>query len=105
MRLALARLQLSIMINSSIKLSFTGGEVGWIRNTSRPRTSSSILQNVSPSGKLPSVMLPSDRFRNPAIALASGRFARPLKIFNSRMGVHHEEVGCDLFITQILHLF
>ncbi len=68
-RAALARLQLSIMINSSIRLSLTGGQVGWIRNTSRPRTSSSILQKFSPSGNLPSEMAPSGRFRNPQIAL------------------------------------
>ena len=42
------------MINSSIRFSLTGGQVGWTRNTSRPRMSSSILQEISPSGKLPS---------------------------------------------------
>src|SRR5262245_11490785 len=86
MRAALARLQLSIMINSSTRLSLTGGQVGCTRKTSRPRMSSSILQKFSPSGNFPSVTSPSGRCRKLQIAFARGRLAWPLKIFSSRMG-------------------
>jgi hypothetical protein len=47
------------MINSCMMFSLTGGQVGWIKKTSRPRTSSLILQEISPSGNLPSAMSPS----------------------------------------------
>jgi len=42
MRRADERLNASSMIRSSIRLSFTGGEVGWMMKTSAPRTFSSI---------------------------------------------------------------
>ena len=45
-----ARRLASARISISIKLSFTGGQVDWMMNTSRPRTFSLILTNVSPSG-------------------------------------------------------
>src|ERR1700694_4905185 len=45
-----ARRRASRMMNSSIRCSFTGGEVGWITNTSCPRIESSILTLISPSG-------------------------------------------------------
>ena len=41
-QLAEERLNASSMIKSSIRLSFTGGDVGWITKTSAPRTFSSI---------------------------------------------------------------
>src|SRR5262245_21680823 len=97
MRAALARLQLSIMINSSTRLSLTGGQVGCTRKTSRPRMSSSILQKFSPSGNFPSVTSPSGRCRKLQIAFARGRLAWPLKIFNSRMGCELAVVGCQRF--------
>src|SRR6185437_1675999 len=50
--------------------------------TSRPRTSSSMRTMVSPSGKLPRLMLPRGTPRCLAMVSASGRFARPLKIFS-----------------------
>src|SRR3990170_3176214 len=83
MRSALARLKLSIMINSSIRFSFTGGQVGWTRNTSRPRTSSSILQEISPSGKFLIVIRPGDKRRYSHIFVARFGFARPLKSVRS----------------------
>src|SRR5689334_8984246 len=46
---------------------------------SRPRTSSSILTEISPSGKLPRLILPSGSPRHWAIFSARGRFERPLK--------------------------
>ena len=57
-RSALARRQLSIMTSSCMMFSLTGGQVGWIRNTSRPRTSSLILQEISPSGNVPRAISP-----------------------------------------------
>jgi hypothetical protein len=62
-RKELARLKLSIITSSSMRCSFTGGLVGWTMNTSRPRTSSSILQEISPSGNRPSEILPIGRLR------------------------------------------
>src|SRR5438309_489767 len=46
-----ARLSASRMMKSSIRCSFTGGDVGWMTNTSCPRIESSILTLISPSGK------------------------------------------------------
>src|SRR6266567_333246 len=46
-----ARRRASRMMKSSIRCSFTGGDVGWITNTSCPRIESSILTLISPSGK------------------------------------------------------
>src|ERR1700737_142707 len=46
-----ARRRASRMMNSSIRCSFTGGDVGWMTNTSCPRIESSILTLISPSGK------------------------------------------------------
>ena len=59
MRLALARRHASIMINNSIKCWFAGGHVGCTMNTSRPRTFSLILTNVSSSGNAVTVASPS----------------------------------------------
>jgi hypothetical protein len=59
MRIALARRNASIMMNSSIRLWFVGGDVGWMMKMSSPRTFSSIFTNVSPSGKRVMVHLPS----------------------------------------------
>ena len=52
MRAALARLKPSSMTSSSIRFSLTGGQVGWTMKMSRPRTSSSMRTEISPSGKL-----------------------------------------------------
>src|SRR5258708_38322778 len=71
------------MINSSMRFSLTGGQVGCSRYTSRPRTSSSILQEISPSGKFPIEILPSGRPRYSQMRWASSGFARPLNILRS----------------------
>jgi len=42
MERALARRHASIVTSSSIRWSFTGGLVGWIRNTSQPRMDSCV---------------------------------------------------------------
>ena len=82
-RSALARRQLSIITNSCMMFSFTGGQVGWIKNTSRPRMSSLILHEISPSGNVPSDTSPSGTPRYSAIRVASAGLALPLKIFRS----------------------
>jgi hypothetical protein len=41
-----ARLHASIIMSSSIKLSFTGGHEGWMRNTSHPRMDSCVCAHV-----------------------------------------------------------
>src|SRR6266849_1526732 len=46
-----ARRSASRMMNSSIRCSLTGGDVGWMTKTSCPRIESSILTLISPSGK------------------------------------------------------
>src|SRR5690349_17516485 len=81
MRLALARRNASMMMNSSIRLWLVGGEVGWITNTSSPRTFSSILMNVSPSGNGSMVHLPRGTPTFLQMALARVSFAVPLNIF------------------------
>ena len=58
-----ARWHASAMIKSSIRFSFTGGQVGCTMKTSRPRTFSMISTLISPSLKRPTVMRPSDRPR------------------------------------------
>src|SRR5712692_2366259 len=50
-RPAEARLNASRMMNSSIRCSLTGGQVGWMTKTSCPRIESSILTLISPSAK------------------------------------------------------
>src|SRR5688500_15024944 len=92
MRSAEARLQLSIMMRSSIRLSLTGGQVGWTRKMSRPRMSSSTLQKFSPSGNFPSVISARGKCRKLQMLLASGRFAWPEKIFSSRIEVLQQSV-------------
>jgi hypothetical protein len=78
-RSALARLKLSSMINSSMRFSFTGGQVGCTTKTSRPRTSSSMRTEISPSGKFDSVALPSGSPRTAAMLSDSRGLALPLK--------------------------
>src|SRR5277367_3346277 len=81
MRAALARRNASIMMNSSIRWWFVGGDVGCTTNTSSPRTFSSIFTNVSPSGNGLMVHLPKVAPMDLQIAWARGWFAVPLKIF------------------------
>ena len=59
MRRADARLNASIITSSSIRWSFTGGQVGWITKTSWPRTFSLICTYTSPSEKRETSASPS----------------------------------------------
>jgi hypothetical protein len=54
-----ARLHASAMISSSIRLSFTGGQVGCTMKTSLPRTFSMISTLTSPSLKRPTNARPT----------------------------------------------
>ena len=60
MRPAEARRSASIMISSSISVSFGRPQIDWITKTSRPRTLSAIRTNVSPSGKFTTSHSPSE---------------------------------------------
>src|SRR5215471_6312863 len=96
MRLALARRRASIMMNNSIKLWLVGGAVGWITNTSSPRTFSSTLTKVSPSGNGLMMHLPRGSPMCLQMALARGSLAVPLKIitgFGIGSGVRGQELG------------
>mmetsp|Transcript_13665 Transcript_13665/g.38485 ORF Transcript_13665/g.38485 Transcript_13665/m.38485 type:complete len:288 (-) Transcript_13665:535-1398(-) len=59
MFLAEARLQASIMTRSSMSVSFVGGLVDWMRNTSQPLMDSWSWTYVSPSANFLMVMFPS----------------------------------------------
>ncbi|CCM73645.1 hypothetical protein BN341_15570 [Helicobacter heilmannii ASB1.4] len=83
--LALLRLSASTMINSSIKLSFTGVQVGWTIHTSRPRTDSLICTLISPSLKCPKIALDKPTFRCLATSLLKLGCALPLKILKLRV--------------------
>ena len=83
MRRADARLNASSMTSSSIRLSLTGGQVGWMTKTSWPRTFSLIWTYISPSEKRETSASPSESWRCLAISSASGRFALPEKSFSS----------------------
>ena len=63
-----ARRSASAMIKSSIRLSFTGEQVGWMMYVSTPRTFSRISQNVSPSLNLDTRHWPSGISRTCAIS-------------------------------------
>src|SRR2546428_257711 len=78
MRAALARRAASIR-NSSSRWFSAGGLVGWIMNTSRPRTFSSILTKISPSAKRRIVTAHSGCPKCSAISSASGRLAVPAR--------------------------
>src|SRR5439155_1482278 len=75
---ALARRAASIRNNSSRWFS-AGGLVGWMMNTSRPRTFSSILTKISPSAKRRIVTAHSGCPKCSAISSASGRLAVPAR--------------------------
>ena len=64
-----------------MRFSLTGGQVGWMMNTSRPRTSSSILQEISPSGKFAITARPNGSPRYSQMRLAKAGWARPVKSF------------------------
>ena len=72
-----ARLSASIITSSSIRLSFTGEQVGWITYTSTPRTFSWISTKHSPSEKREARQRPTGSCRYSAMAAASSVFALP----------------------------
>src|SRR5258707_12147573 len=80
---ALARLSASHMINSSIKWSFTGGEVDWMIKTSRPRTFSPISTWISPSENRVTSALESGRFKYSQIRRASAGLEFPANTLKS----------------------
>ena len=63
-----ARRSASAMMSSSITLSLTGEQVGWMMYVSTPRTFSSISQKVSPSLKRDTRHWPSGVSRTCAIS-------------------------------------
>ena len=64
-------------IRSSMRASLTAPQVGWITNTSLPRTSSSSFTSSSPSGKGLIFTLPSGMPRYSLILPANAGLARP----------------------------
>src|SRR5437867_1691806 len=66
-----------------MRLSFTGGEVGWTTKTSVPRTFSFTCTKTSPSEKREISASLTGRERYWAISSASGRFALPEKSLRS----------------------
>src|SRR5215212_7258603 len=73
------------MMNISIKLWFVGGLVDCTRKTSSPRTFSSILTKVSPSGNGLIVDFPSSVPNDLQIESAKGRLEVPLNIFTKAL--------------------
>ena len=73
-----ARLMVLIINKSSMRVSFTGGDVGWMMYTSFPRTFSLITTLTSPSANLLTVILPRFMPRWLAISWARGLFALPV---------------------------
>src|SRR3972149_5731950 len=71
MRAAEARRMASMITRSSIRCSFTGGEVGWRTKTSSPRTLSSMLMRTSPSAKRERVISPRGMSRESQTSWAS----------------------------------
>src|SRR5215510_3981746 len=71
------------MRNRTIKKKMVGGEVDCTTKTSSPRTFSSILTKVSPSGNALTVHLPRSLPMDLQIALANGGLDVPLKIFTT----------------------
>src|SRR5512134_1371095 len=84
MRVALLRLNASIITSSSIKFSLTGGPVGCTTNTSAPRTLSWIWNHTSPSLKRARCARPTVVLSERAIASPSSGCAFPVKILRSR---------------------
>src|SRR5437870_5791252 len=71
------------MIKSSIRWSFTGVDVLWTRNTSRPRTFSAISIWISPSENFPTSHLPTGAPRYSQISFTSPLFELPEKTTRS----------------------
>src|SRR5262245_17078893 len=78
-----ARRHASTKASSSIKWSLTGGEVGWMMKTWRPRTGSSSRTDSSPSGNLSTEHAPSRAPISTATLVASATLALPAKMVKS----------------------
>src|SRR6056297_1497301 len=85
MRWADARRSASVISMSSMMWSLVGSEVGWITNTSRPRTFSRSSTADSPSEKCATDACPSWLSRLSATRSANGRFALPVKTIKERV--------------------
>ena len=77
MRLAEALLRASIIKSSSMRLSFTGGQVDWITKVSLPRTFSPSSTRISPSLNRRTWANPRGCQRVSQISVASPRFELP----------------------------
>src|SRR5690242_18165449 len=104
-RPAEARRRASRMMNSSIRCSLTGGEVGWMTNTSCPRIESSILTLISPSGKWRRRGSVSWTSRISAMRAARAGLAPPEMSFSSPQGELSAPVNstavCNLPINRL----
>ena len=67
------------MMQSSIRFSLVGEQVGWTTKMSRARTFCSISTSTSPSEKRPTLALPRPIDRCVAMSCASAGFALPVK--------------------------
>ena len=78
-----ALLAASIMISSSMMLSFTGTEHGWTRKTSRSRTFSKIRTKVLSLLNLNTSQAPSAMDRCEQMSFANCGWAFPVNTFRS----------------------
>src|SRR5437867_1007502 len=83
MREALDRLNASSITSSSIRFSLTGGPVGWMTNTSAPRTLSWIWNQTSPSLKRARWARPTGTPRKRQMDSPSVGCALPVKTLSS----------------------
>ena len=84
----------SIMMSSSIRLSFTGEQVDCTTNTSEPRTVSKMDTKFSPSEKAPVSALPRGMLNSLQISRARALLELPEKIFRS--------LPCDTMLPIVL---
>jgi hypothetical protein len=73
----------AIVSTSSMKLSFTGGDVDWMTKMSLPRTESCTTIDTSPSAKRLAVQRPHCMSSLAATSAASSRFEQPAKMCSS----------------------
>src|ERR1700676_2132824 len=98
MRVAEARRQASVIINTSIKFS-AGGFVDCTMNTSRPRTFSINSTLTSPSLKRPTSARPNVTFKCRGISCASVGFALPV---NTAIVNASNSLLCDMGLSSKL---
>src|ERR1700674_603568 len=95
-----ARRRASRMMNSSIRCSFTGGQVGWMTKTSCPRMESSILTLISPSGKRRSLASVTGTWSCSEMRSASAGVALPPISFRAP----HGEASSPAYSTAVVNL-